>query len=1051
MRDGGLVTALLVVASLLAAPYELPPGAPLPPPDAGQRARIERALAALRGDDEAAIRVAVRDLSLLGDAALPAIVGRLGAAEAGERILLLLALDRNPRAAPLFAAAGSDPDPAVRALVAPPVAAPPRTLEERAARYLESLQLAEDHLRREFLEATRGVPPPWKERDFSLFRPRLEDRTLAAEVQRERTVAAIDFAERASIALLRRDLAPDPRDPRFRLFVTLLGEEALPFYFAVSGLARLGDDAAAPVEALLLSGAGDAGVLARLLVAMRSDGGAGLYGRLDSCPPNVRELLLDLAPAAGEMEPVAARAFAAGPARVRVAALDLLLRMPAPAGADLARSALAAGAPDTEEMARLFRLLARAGRPEDLETLAGWAETEIEERPEPALESRRRMRGAAIASLHEHPGAPGAARRWVGSAETRLRTLAVGLLEDAGELARFAAAEPDPDLAATAMRRALEKGADPEAAAEFLRARPEARPESLLQQLRLAGAAGPLVRLATEVERLRRGALEELSLVPSLDARFEPALLALHDAAEGPARRAALAALLPLGTEAVRDRVVAAGIDALEALARRGRAGLRIEFRVPLLALLPHLDASGRKAAEEAAAALRDPEPGVFCALLAALDATPATDPSEEEQRATRRRRIGDDLALSTDVASTEALFARLLSGEAKSPSLLFPTFKAAARLLPSDRLFALAPMLERAAAEERARPDRTAPVYSEQRHALLLGGVRALAHARAEGAPGLFCRFLLDPLLQPGACVDPRASSDLPKWALDGLRLFPADACDRALRAALRTMEDSGDLARIHPDDLLDLAAYCHQAEDRGRRLFEVALALCEVVARVPGANDVALQRARALIGLGRRGEAAASLRLFAEERLRFGAPGEEGWFSPDRLRRRAALYEAVEARDVAKVFEACGDDPELQNAGASSLFFQAISVGDAEKLARSAVRLTATMHPGHRMTLAGILASSGRPAEALDLLEARAFLRERLRASEGWQSLWRAKAYCLLGRREQAETQLVTALLADRSIDSYARADPALQPIAAAFRKADEAFFDSLFSWEE
>ena len=131
----------MILVVLLAATYVLP-DAPGPAPDAAQAARLARALASIRSGDDA--DAGVREIALLGEVALPAVVARLNEAGAGERLLLLAAVSRMDRAAPLLEQARDDAHPAVRAWADRGRPRPRPPLRTLAARYLDGLAYGEE-------------------------------------------------------------------------------------------------------------------------------------------------------------------------------------------------------------------------------------------------------------------------------------------------------------------------------------------------------------------------------------------------------------------------------------------------------------------------------------------------------------------------------------------------------------------------------------------------------------------------------------------------------------------------------------------------------------------------------------------------------------------------------------------------------------------------------------------------------------------------------------------------------------------------------------------
>ncbi len=370
------------VLCLLASLYSMPSGPAVGKPGAELSARIEAAMTSLRAADSDEASRAVRTLALIGEPALPFVVKRLNEAEAGERLLLLAAVSRIPRAAPLLETAKKDPHLVVRAWVTPPRRAPGRTLAEHAKRYLDILALSEKHKRDDVAEDLRELTPDDLERAPEFFeeemRERMKDRGLAREIHKRRRKAALEFAEAGA-----RELVPRKGDPIFVAYLALLREENEALHRACTTLVLQGEAVAPHLEALLEKESYEPRVVVGLLRSVRADKGVGLYARIDELRVGVQQLLVSmsreiLGPDAESM--AAKMAFSEDPA-VRVAALDVLLDLPAPAGRIVARKLLDVSRFVQADFSRATKLLVRAGDEEDLKLLVELASTSFASPP----------------------------------------------------------------------------------------------------------------------------------------------------------------------------------------------------------------------------------------------------------------------------------------------------------------------------------------------------------------------------------------------------------------------------------------------------------------------------------------------------------------------------------------------------------------------------------------------------------------------------------------------------------------------------------------------
>jgi hypothetical protein len=744
---------------------------------------------------------------------------------------------------------------------------------------------------------------------------------------------------------------------------------------------------------------------------------------------------------------------------VRRAAQETLLALPAPAGRAVAPSLLDAARDDlhAEDFHRAAALLSRAGDPAGLRLLAEIAEVPVVQDGSRAAERLARRHQAARQGLRawRGEGLEALAARWLAGRAHELRALAVELTASREALVRVV--REDATLAIEALKRLVRlfgRGAGAAALAAFERF-PEKR-ATILALLAEAGADRELLALARGGDvRLRQAALAALASMASIDPELEAPLLEWYDAAEEGARSVALAALLPLGTEAARQRVVEAGEAALPVLVARARSR-RIPFGVPLLRFVEGAGAARRADLCTIAQELPTVEPGLFAALYRGWEAERKdVDDTVESGNFEAQRAVLDALARSDDVASADALFETVLAGKERRPVFLLGILEAAAALLSPERLAALVPHLAAAAEAERARPDRSAPPDDDARIALLWGGTGALSWKRVEAAVDTLCAIVLDPRLH-GAAYErgERDASAAPGWCLDALRSFAPSRVDAAFRAVLARMEREGELAAVHPRELLAIAYRAHGNRDRGRGLYEVALAALEVLDRLPWEGVEPGLRARTLYLLGRYAEAAAIARGDALALRARGLLPEEGDPSPAELDAAAALYDAAAVRSE-EAFRAAVDlargRADLLHRAAWMAEFFAMPASLQNEAAEEAFRLTGGLVHAYRDTLAMARLREGRADEALALLDFRlVHPKQRPVETDGWHRLFLARAHLALGDRPQAAFALTRALKLDRRLLDTARADPALRALSDAFSEADADYFASLFRWD-
>ncbi|MHC4931856.1 MAG: hypothetical protein ACYTGV_06675 [Planctomycetota bacterium] len=1054
-----MITAALLLASL----YSLPDGLELPAPDADTRVRIEEAMTLVRRGDGAEAERAVRALALVGEAALPAIVRRLNEAQPGERLLLLSAVSRMPRAASLLEQASRDPSPAIRAWRSGPPARDPESLKYLAARYLDLLALAEEKSRIDAEQDLQGLDPrvgrPTE--SFDSIRKRMRDRALADSIQAQRRRAARSFAVAGGRALRSGELKPSRDDPLFMAYLGLLREEDLSFLYALTALVSAGEPVAPVLEPLLERENHDPRKLARILCTVRSDRGLGLFDGLTAHRPDVQRALVRIAPETLDGKDLGSfleKAAVGQDRSVRTAALDSLLELESPAGRAAGQTLLQAGRYEPADLRRATLLLARCG---DLEPLIEYAAIDVpKDGSEMAswLENARRF---SIAALRAHRDVAGAAlgERVLGSESKRLRVLGIDLVSDPEKLLAHARRETEPVLARTAADRALELGGKPLApqVLEFLRAGEDGRlPARVLPLLRRHGCVEILIELARDPGGdLRHGTLSQLGQLPALDARYEEALLGIYDAEPpGPRKRVALKAILPLGTPEVRRRFVEAGDLALGVLKSRFQAGGRIPFALPLLRFLKDADPEQLALLREVAGALPSVEPGIFYALYQKWGSVGLEDPEAadgEASPAKARIDLLNTLARSEDRASARALFSDLLARRIEEPYQVLGILKVSARLVPPETLVQLTELLRAQVKEEYPTPDRRPQPPSDYRWYLLRGGIKALAQGGANGALGTLCDIVLDPSLQPAA-FDYKGSSNLPWAALDALRAFRLAAVDSEFRSALQRAEATGRLAALEPDHLYNLLRHCHEQRWLGRSLYEVSLALSEVLLRLPWEEgDLLYQRTRTLGGLRRYGEAAAAARACVSRKRASDFRAEDGYWTPERVEGRALLYEALAAGDAGMVRTALpslDNDPFLLYLATWYALFDLGDLEVADETGRAAVASTAGLNHLAREILAAVRNAQGRPVEALKLLDLEQHLPVKRQMSTGWHFAYQAKAEMLLGNETGARRALENALTIDRRILPTVRADPLFRGFDDLFRQVDDDFFDRLFT---
>ncbi len=1048
------LTLPLLLLLPLAGPYGIDgPPAPL---DSATRQRLDQALALCRSGAGEEVEQAVRQIALIGEGALPAVVERLNAGGPGERMVLLHAVSRIGRAAPLRVQAATDPHPAVRALVAAPARAPPLPdLRRLASEYVDLLAVADHARRADADEDLRGRRPPLGRDDstFAALRRRLRDRRLADAYQAARQAAALALARAGAEALREGRMRPDLGDPAFVAYAALLREEEPgPLYHAMAGLVAVGEPAAPALVALLQRH--DPRRVVPLLIAVGQ--GRELCLARESHGAEAQAALVQWAARVlppEELLPWLERAAESEHEVVRSHALDALLDLPSPAGIDAARRLFAIEGPGGDDT-EAARLLARAG---EVEPLAEWVRL-APLPPEGASGTRvAQLRRASLAALRKEGGA-GAERlgaELMASESGELRLLGLEFVRDEALLFAFLAREPEERLAEAAVLRVLDLSgpAAAPALAAALGARGLPLSRRLAQGFRRAGAGETLVGFA------EAGSDEALAALGGFDA-LPPGvgerLLAIHAGASGERRVRALAALVPLGSAAVRERVIEAGDAGIEVLAARTGLDGPLAFSVPLLARVAGADASLLRRLGRIAAALPEPEPGLFLALLDRWEAVAADEPpgSDSEGGPVRQRiLLVQGLARARDGASVAALFRRLLEGRLGDIHFVLPVLEAAARHLSGADLAPLLPLVLARCAEERPLAEKRPPPYDEMRRRLLWGGINALALKPPEGALAGLLPILFEPSLQPMA-FDWQDSCPAPSWVLEALRHFPADAVSTALAAEIGAAEEDGRLAAMHPETLFRYVKSCREGRDRGRLLPEVALLLGDVLDRLPFDGEVAAERISALATLGRWKEAAEVARRAAAEARARGRGADEGFWTPRRLDGRAAICDAMASGDGAAMgalAAAAGTDPIVSYLAAWNHLFALGDLAAADTAAAAAAWGTGALYHAYRDMLGMVRVRQGRPQEALWWFDPQAALPIRRPSDQGARHLlYQAKALIALGETREAQNDLERAIREDRRLLAEAQADPDFAPFAESFRLAEEEFLESLFRWD-
>jgi hypothetical protein len=1007
------VPALLILLSLYALPGELPA------PSEAQGKRIERAIAGLRGDQR---ERAVRELALIGRPALRAIVARLNEADAAERVLLLTATMRLPEGKTLVEQARKDPAPEVRAVADPP-APEPRSLAQLAARYIDLLALTRNAKREDVTRPLYELEPRIaRPKDhYDAMRAYLGDEEMDRAVQSEYETVSWQFARAGAAALRSGNLRPDLADPVFVAYLGLLYDEEVAASPAIEGVVAAGDAVAPALTRLLARKEHDPRLLARLLVAVGKAG--GLYAAEAARRPELRFAQIEMASRAKPRSEAIAFLTAAlddPVARNRKGALAGLLALKANVG-ELPRTEEYGD----DEWALALELRALAG---DWDALMKSAA---------AKDAERRGFERVLHGLSSEQKAELLPRLLAGD-DKHLRWRAVDLMDDARAVLEVARTQ-EP-LRERAVRRAIRLGD-----ASGLELVPEPS-RMTLRALRESGFLDELVALAAKGSL---DALRQLRHAPSLDRKHEQALLALYRGMEEPDRWTALDALIPLGTEAVREEVLKSGDRALSALGVFADDGRTLPFAIPLVPFIEGADAQRLQKLGRLATAMPVLEPGFFLELLAAWDRI-EVDAADIDGGAARQKVDAlRFLVRAPDAHSTATLFTRVLSKKIREESMVVAILQAAARQLEPKTLASLIPVLEKELLEYAPDADGVPPDPSPKRDYLVWYGMRALAFRKVEPALEFFCRTALDPRLQRER-YDEQTRRELPfDWtmhATEALRHYDVASVTKTLQRVIAEMDASGTLADVVPTHLFRLVGGWRSKAWRGRRLSGFAITVCDLIDRYPFEGETGIARMLALGAQRRYLEAAASGRVAAKRvRARGYRPADGNW-SPKRIEGRAGIYEALAKGKIPELLPQL-DESYLQWIAGIYLRFLVGDDDNAIAIADKAWRNTAWLNRDRRNLRAELLTRKGKPAEARKLMQPRVRLPVELRQDEGWYRYYLARALAAAGKHARAKGELFEALRINRRLVASCKIDPLLKDYSEVFKQADEDYFDLLF----
>jgi len=1021
-----------VVWFLAAALYALPEGYAPPTPDAAQQGRIERAMGDLRGQDLQRRERAARDLALIGEPALPTVVARLNQAGSSERALLLTAVARLSAARSLLDQAKRDPDPAVRAAASPPQREPVG-LARLAARYIDLVAMTRSTHRKEFTGQLKGLEPGLSRSDeqYERLRERLGDERMDSAIQWEYRTMSFRFARAADAALRSGKLKPDLDDPIFVAFLGLLYDEEVAALSAVRTLVALGPKAAPALEGMLDRKRHNPRTLLRILVAAGQ--GARAMARDATRWPDLRFAQVEMAPRALPRDEALAFLTAAlkdDSARLRRKAMEGLLALGSiPANDLLAREKEFAD----EEWTLALRLRWIAGEHDAL--LEALRSEGAKQRG--ALRVLRRIDPAERSALFP-PMLRGESmeRRW----------LAVDYMTDPKALVAFAETGRDAALRMRAVRRSIQLGSI--AGLALI----EAPDRGLVRALRENGFVDEVVALAlVDNERVADHALKELQYVDRIDPKHEARLLALYARLSDRRKPLALDALVPLGTPPVVKLLEDAGDDALGTLSARVDDGHTIPFAFGLKRLIATADAADLQRLARVGASMDKLEPGLYLAILDAWDKVEATEADVDGGSSGQKVEALRQLVRAPDVASVRELFARVLSGKIVTQNMVVPILQAATRQLPPDELAALVPKLMANIKLDYPDASGSPPEPNPPRAYFVWFSMRALAYRQVQAGLEPLVRVMLDPHLQRERYDEQSGRNlpdDWPRQARAALRHYSAAQVRVAMSNVIAEMERSGELAELSPVHLFRLLSGWRSNARRGRRLHAFALALCDLLDRLPYEGETGVARMLATGAQGRYAEAAAVGRAAAARiRQRGFDPADDRW-SPRLIEGRAAIYDALARRKIPESIEKLGGDPYLLWIAGIYLRFIIGDSGAAAAPTIESVKGSAWLDRDARNLRADLLTVAGNGPAARELLQPRTRLPLEIRQGEGWYRFYLARALAGAGREVRARGELADSLRINRRLVQTAKADPLMKGYAEVFRQTEEDFFDWLFN---
>jgi hypothetical protein len=177
-----------------------------------------------------------------------------------------------------------------------------------------------------------------------------------------------------------------------------------------------------------------------------------------------------------------------------------------------------------------------------------------------------------------------------------------------------------------------------------------------------------------------------------------------------------------------------------------------------------------------------------------------------------------------------------------------------------------------------------------------------------------------------------------------------------------------------------------------------------------------------------------------------------EDGYWIPDRLEKRAVVYDALAAKSKEALGAALDDlahDPFLLYIVAFHLIHTLPDLALAERAAEEAVRATGELYHLCRTWLGGVRAAQGRPKEAIDWIDPTGRLPVKRTTNDRWHLLFLAQAYLQIGEELDARHALERALDEDRRILPVALGLPEFQPFTKVFDTVEQDFLNRLFAY--